>query len=167
MSATNPYSDEEAAIRVVVEKVVDRLEQKGRKPGRIVPLASGTAPAWDDVCDGLLYSRIVSFTPGIDTNIPAGAASIRCGVHFWILTVAIAIVRCVEVEDNNGVPPTAATMDAEGTIMLMDAVDIRNVLYCTPGIRTITLGQPLPEQGGAVGFEWTFTMRLNTCDCGA
>lgn len=160
-----PLNDEEAALRFVVDRVAAKLEAVGRKANRIVPIATGTAPAWDDVCGGLLYSRIVSFAPATDSNIPAGAAGIRCGVHFWILTAAIAIVRCVASEDNNGNPPSAATMDAEGTIALADAVDIRNVLYCTDGIRTITLGQPLPEQGGAVGFEWTFTMRVETCSC--
>lgn len=160
-----PLNNEEAALRVVVEKVAAKLASVGREAKRIVPIAAGTAPAWDDVCGGLLYSRIVSFAPGADSNIPAGAASIRCGVHFWILTAAIAVVRCVQTEDNSGAPPSAATMSAEGAIALADAVDIRNTLYCIDGIRTITLGQPLPEQGGAVGFEWTFTMRIETCNC--
>lgn len=162
MAAVNKV---EPALRYLVQLSVDALDDVGRKPERVVPIAAGTAPAWDECCGGFLYSQIINITPGVDTNAPAG--NIRCGVHFWIVTAAITIVRCVATVDDGQNVPSVETLDAEGAAILDDAIQIQQALYCADGIRQITIGQPQQEQGGCVGFQWTFNFRVPVCDCDA
>lgn len=151
------------ALRHLVERAAVALEAIDRRPERIVPIAAGTEPAWDECCGGFLYSQIVNITPGVDSNVPA--SNIRCGVHFWIVTAAITIVRCVETVDDGQNIPSEETLDAEGGAILQDAIEIQQALYCTDGIRQIVIGQPQQEQGGCVGFQWTFNFRVPACDC--
>lgn len=153
------------ALQFVVAGVLTALADAGREVGRVIPIAAGTTPAWDECCDGLLYSTIVEITPGVDSTTQ-GAASVRCGVHFWIVTASITVVRCVETVDDGGNFPTAETMSAEGEGMLTDAIVVQQALYCTDGIRGIVRGQPTQEDGACVGFSWTFTMRVGVCPCG-
>lgn len=150
------------SLKAIVENVVAAFPVD-RMPARIVPVAAGTAPAWDECCNGLLYSHIINIAPGTDTN--ANPANIRCGVHFWIVTAAITIVRCVATVDDGANVPSAATMAAEGEALLQDAVDIQQALYCTDGIRQLVIGQPRQEEGACVGFEWTFNFRVPVCSC--
>ncbi|QDP45520.1 hypothetical protein SEA_FUZZBUSTER_36 [Microbacterium phage FuzzBuster] len=153
------------ALKAIVENVVTALDAVDRKPARIVPIAAGTAPAWDECCDGLLYSRIVTIAPAPDRTNPT-PANIRCGVHLWIVTAAITIVRCVATVDDGGTPPAAETMAEEGEAILSDAIEIQQALYCTDGIRQIVNGQPVQEEGMCVGFEWTFNFAVPVCaDC--
>ena len=144
------------------ERAVAALAEVDRRPGRIVSIAPGTAPAWDGDCEGYLYGRIVSIVPGVDQRAPA---NVRCGVHFWVATLAIAIVRCVGTVDNNGRPPLPARIDADGHGFSLDAAVLQQVLLCSPYTRSIVQGVPLEEQGGYSGFEWTYTVRYETCDC--
>lgn len=153
----------ESALRHLVQVSVDALDAAGRPVARVVPIAAGTAPAWDECCDGFLYSQIVNIAPGADPNAPVG--NIRCGVHFWIVTAAITIVRCVSTIDDGQNAPTPETLDAEGAAILDDAIEIQQALYCADGIRQITIGQPQQEQGGCVGFQWTFNFRVPVCAC--
>lgn len=144
------------------ERSVAALAAVDRRPGRVVSIAPGTAPAWDGDCEGYLYGRIVSIAPGVDQRAPA---NVRCGVHFWVATLAIAIVRCVGTVDNNGRPPLPARIDADGRGFSLDAAVLQQVLLCSPYTRSIVQGVPLEEQGGYSGFEWTYTVRVPTCDC--
>lgn len=144
------------------ERAVAALAAADRRPGRVVAIAPGTAPAWDGDCEGYLYGRIVSVVPGTDARAPA---NVRCGVHFWIATLAIAIVRCVGTVDNNGRPPLPARIDADGHGFSLDAAVLQQVLLCSPYTRSIVQGVPLEEQGGYSGFEWTYTVRVPVCDC--
>lgn len=144
------------------ERSVAALAAVDRRPGRVVSIAPGTAPAWDGDCEGYLYGRIVSIVPGVDQRAPA---NVRCGVHFWVATLAIAIVRCVGTVDNNGRPPLPSRIDADGRGFSLDAAVLQQVLLCSPYTRSIVQGVPLEEQGGYSGFEWTYTVRVPTCDC--
>ena len=144
------------------ERSVAALAAVDRRPGRVVSIAPGTTPAWDGDCEGYLYGRIVSIVPGVDQRAPA---NVRCGVHFWVGTLAIAIVRCVGTVDNNGRPPLPARIDADGRGFSLDAAVLQQVLLCSPYTRSIVQGVPLEEQGGYSGFEWTYTVRVPTCDC--
>lgn len=146
------------------ERAVAALAEHDRAPGRVVPIAPGTDPAWDGDCLGYLYGRIVSIAPGQQTGAAAPAA-IRCGVHFWIATVAVAIVRCVAALDDNGRPPLPAAVAQDGLGFSLDAAILEQVLLCSPYTRSIVQGVPLPEQGGYAGFEWTYTVRYDTCAC--
>lgn len=143
-------------------RAVAALAAADRRPGRVVSIAPGTAPAWDGDCQGYLYGRIVSIVPGVDQRAPA---NVRCGVHFWVATLAIAIVRCVGTVDNNGRPPLPERIDADGRGFSLDAAVLQQVLLCSPYTRSIVQGVPLEEQGGYSGFEWTYTVRVPTCDC--
>ena len=145
------------------ERAVAALAEADRRPGRVVAIAPGTAPAWDGDCQGYLYGRIVSIAPGTQTGTPP--ANVRCGVHFWVATVAIAIVRCVANVDNNGRPPLPAAVDADGRGFSLDAAVLEQVLLCSPYTRSIVQGVPLEESGGYSGFEWTYTVRYDVCDC--
>lgn len=146
------------------ERAVAALAEADRRPGRVVSIAPGTAPAWDGDCEGYLYGRIVTIQPGVDQRAPA---NVRCGVHYWIATLAIAIVRCVGTVDNAGRPPLPSRIDADGRGFSLDAAVLQQVLLCSPYTRTIVQGVPLEEQGGYSGFEWTYTVRVPTCDCEA
>ena len=145
------------------ERAVAALADADRRPGRVVPIAPGTSPAWDGDCAGYLYGRIVSIAPGQQQGTPP--ASVRCGVHFWVATLAIAIIRCVGVLDDNGRPPLPARVDQDGRGFSLDAAVLEQVLLCSPYTRSIVQGVPLEEQGGYSGFEWTYTVRYDTCDC--
>lgn len=145
------------------ERAVAALGAHDRRPGRVVPIAPGTAPAWDGDCQGYLYGRIVSIVPGQQQGtVPP---NVRCGVHFWIATLAIAIIRCVAPVDNQGRPPLPAAVDADGRGFSLDGAVLQQVLLCSPYTRSIVQGVPLEEQGGYSGFEWTYTVRVPTCDC--
>lgn len=146
------------------QRAVVALEEAGRKVGRVVPIAPGVAPAWDGDCMGYLYGRIVSIAPGQQGGTPP--PNVRCGVHFWVATVAIAVVRCVGVLDNNGNPPPVARVDADGRGFSLDAAVLEQVLLCSQWTRTIVQGAPLEEQGQYSGFEWVYTVRYDVCDCG-
>lgn len=145
------------------ERAVAALAEHDRRPGRVVPIAPGTSPAWDGDCNGYLYGRIVSVQPGQQQG--TAPANVRCGVHFWVATLAIAIVRCVGVLDNNGTPPLPARVDADGRGFSLDAAVLEQVLLCSPYTRSIVSGVPLEEQGGYSGFEWTYTVRYDVCGC--
>ena len=153
-------------VALVMDHYAQRAEEAlaavDRRPGRVVAIAPGTAPAWDGDCDGYLYGRIVSIVPGVDQRAPA---SVRCGVHFWVATLALAIVRCVGTLDNNGRPPLPSRIDADGHGFSLDAAVLQELLLCQPYTRTIVQGVPLEEQGGYSGFEWTYTARIPVCEC--
>jgi len=147
----------------LAERSVLALAEHDRRPGRVVAIAPGTAPAWDGDCNGYLYGRIVSITPGQQQG--TAPVNVRCGVHFWVATLAIAIIRCVGVLDNQGTPPLPSRVDADGRGFSLDAAILQQVLLCSPYTRSIVQGVPLEEQGGYSGFEWTYTVRAPTCDC--
>lgn len=145
-------------------RAVDALAAHDRRPGRVVPIAPGIAPAWDGDCDGYLYGRIISILPVADKTT-ARSASVRCGVHFWSATLALAIIRCVAPVDSQGRPPSPARVDNDGRGFSLDAAIIQQSLLCSPFTRSIVQGAPLEESGGYSGFEWTYTVRVPVCDC--
>lgn len=149
----------------IAARAVASLAEAKRAVGRVVPIAPGTNPAWDGDCSGYLYGRIVQIAPGQQNGTPP--ANVRCGVHFWVATLAIAVIRCVGVLDDNGNPPPVARVDADGRGFSLDAAVLEQVLLCSPYTRTIVSGAPLEEQGQYSGFEWTYTVRYDVCDCGA
>lgn len=149
----------------LTDRAVAALAAQDRAPGRVVSIAPGTAPAWDGDCNGYLYGRIVSILPASDST-GGGAPNVRCGVHFWVATLAIAIIRCVAPVDNNGRPPEPVRVDADGRGFSLDAAILQQVLLCSPYTRSIVQGVPLEESGGYSGFEWAYTVRVPVCnDC--
>jgi len=145
------------------ERAVEALAAVDRRPGRVVAIAPGTTPAWDGDCNGYLYGRIVSIVPGQDGG--RAPVNVKCNVHFWVATLALAIVRCVAVVDSNGKPPLPTQVDFDGRGFSLDGAVLQQVILCSPYTRSIVQGAPLEEQGGFSGFEWTYTVRVPTCDC--
>lgn len=146
------------------ERAVAALASVDRAPGRVVPIAPGTTPAWDGDCDGYLYGRIVSLTPIVDPNA-VRSGRLSCNVHAWTATLAIAIIRCVATVDNVGAPPSPAHVDADGRGFSLDAAALEEAIVCSPHTRSVVQGVPLEEAGGYSGFEWTYTVRVPTCGC--
>lgn len=153
----------EALLADYIGRAESAFVAADRPVPRVVPVAPGTTPAWDDGC-GLMYSRLVSVTPVVDTQM-RGNSVMPCGINFYIVTVAIAVVRCVAVVDDAARAPTAAQVYADGSAMLADLETLEQVIRCAPTTRSIISAQPLPEQGGLSGIEWIFTLRLPACDC--
>lgn len=145
-------------------RAVDALAASDRRPGRVVAIAPGVAPAWDGDCDGYLYGRIVSILPVTDDRA-SRSANLRCGVHFWSATLALAVIRCVAPVDNQGRPPLPARVDADGRGFSLDAAILQEVILCSPYTRSVIQGVPLEESGGYSGFEWTYTVRVPVCAC--
>lgn len=150
----------------VAARAVAALAAVNRRPGRVVPIAPGVAPAWDGDCAGYLYGRIVLIAPIVDAQA-SRSPNMKCNVHFWNVTLAIAIVRCVAVVANSGKPPHPGAIDIDGRGFSLDASVLRDVLKCAPSTRSIVQGVPLEEQGGYSGFEWTYTTRVDACPCPA
>lgn len=154
-------------IKPILVEYMDAVEAAlvaaGLAPNRIVKVAPGVSPAWDDSCSQL-YSRFITATPHAQTaNDTAG-----CGVDYWIVQVAIVLTRCVGVPDVNGGRiklPTAAKVEGDGFAMLDDLAQIGEVVKCYPRTRSIVAGRSLPEQGGQAGVEWEFTFRVDDCGC--
>lgn len=135
------------------------------EPNAIIPSAPGTTPAWDDMCSQL-YGRIVSIQPVVDANFrPGMPGGVRCGVHFWVVTLGLAVTYCVAVPGSDMKPPTPAQVAADGARLNLAAQQLQQAILCSPHTRTLVSGQPLPEQGGAAGFEWTFTVAVSVCPC--
>jgi hypothetical protein len=147
----------------VASRAVAALAEADRAVGRVVPIAPGTAPAWDGDCNGYLYGRIVSIAPGQSTG--STPVNVRCGVHFWVATLAVAVIRCVGVLADNGKPPLPERVDYDGRGFSLDAAVLEQVLLCSEWTRSIVQGVPLEEQGGYSGFEWTYTVRYDVCGC--
>jgi len=154
-----------AALSEYAEKARALLEEHGRPVNRVVDVAPGVSPAWDDSCSQL-YTRVVQLQPVLDQNARNGAPG--CGISFYVATVAIAVTRCVATIDEKGRRiklPTADQVTADGLAMIADLVDLEEVVRCHRWTRSVVSGQALPEAGGMAGFEWQFTLRLQPCAC--
>lgn len=147
-----------------VEKARVLLDAHGRAVNRVVEIAPGVTPAWDDACSQL-YARVVQIQPVVDQNTRGTA--FPCGITFYVATVAMAVTRCVAtVESGKKVKlPSAEQVTADGFAMIDDMVDLESVIRCHSHTRGVLNGQPLAEQGGLAGFEWTWTIRLAPCEC--
>lgn len=154
-----------AALSEYAEKARALLEANGRPVNRVVDVAPGLSPAWDDSCSQL-YTRVVQLQPVLDQNARNGAPG--CGISFYTATVAIAVTRCVATIDDKGRRiklPSAEEVTADGLAMIDDLVDLETVIRCHRFTRSVVSGQALPEAGGMAGFEWQFTLRLQPCAC--
>lgn len=141
------------------------LAAAGIEPNIVIPTSPGTTPAWDDMCSQL-YGRVVSIQPAVDQSFrPGSPGGLRCGIHFWVVTLALAVTYCVAVPGSNMKPPSPERVAEDGAKITLAAQQLQEAIFCAPSTRTIVSGQPLAEQGGAAGFEWTFTVAVPVCAC--
>jgi hypothetical protein len=88
-----------------------------------------------------------------------------CGIMGWEVTLALGIIRCVEVQNDNGVPPSGAAISADGYVMLDDLAAIQEAIICNENTYRPGTWFPLGPQGGCAGGEWHFTVRIQPCGC--
>lgn len=133
-------------------------------PGRIIHIAPGQEVAWDDCCDGQLWSRVIQVSPHV-TNGTRSAAGPPCGVDYWIATVALGVIRCAYSLNEDGTVPSPAQITSDGQQMLDDMVVLQQVVLCNPNTWEIQGWTPSGPLGGCHGGEWVFTVKFQTCQC--
>lgn len=150
--------DETGGWLLLTEMVTRVYEALTVKPGRTI-VAPGQSVAWDDCCEGQLWSRVVSASPLYQGT----GNSVKCPIGYD-LTLGVGIIRCVSTVDDRGRAPKAAKITDDGQRGLRDMSQIAGVLqdFTAPDILTSRLGiwTPAGPDGGCAGGEWTFTARV-------
>lgn len=151
------------AISPVLTGIVDAAKALlSPVPRRIVHVNPGEV-AWDGCCDGQLWGRIVA----VDPHVSAQAATVACGVDYWLVTVAVGVIRCVETVDDRGNSPRPARVEADGRQQALDLAAIERAVLCDDRVHTVNGWTPLGPEGGCAGGEWEFVLRFSTCGCEA
>lgn len=149
------------AFSWIIEEYVDAVQAEllaqGRGADRIVPIAPGMDVAWDDPCNGYLYARVESIVPHVQVPRPAASG---CRVAYFVVTVAMGLLRCAATVDSRGNPPTPAQIGADGLEMTADIATMAHVLQANDRTRDIVRWLPLGPQGGMHGGEWFFTFQV-------
>lgn len=122
----------------------------------------GLEVAWDECCDGQGWSRLIGVIPVLGANRANG---MPCGIQWWNLQLAVGVIRCVHVVDDNGVAPSAAQITADGDQFATDVSDLLQAIVCDKYTYAVTGITPLGPQGGCAGSEVQFTVRVNACGC--
>ena len=151
-------------LSTYVDDVHTALDAAGRSVARIVVVAPGLAPAWDECCEGMLYSRVVSITPKVDMNLARGGH--LCATLGWTVTAAIGVLRCAYVVNDRGQAPTPSQITSDGAAALADAADLLQVVLCHPSTASVQGWTPLGVEGGCHGGEVLFTFMIARCSCG-
>jgi hypothetical protein len=144
-----------AALQAVLDAAEARLDECSEPVGQ-TGILPGASIAWDNCCDGQLWVRVIDITPIATTN----AAGVPC-VTYLKIQAALGLVRCWAIVDDDGVPPSAAEMEADATSMLVDADALMAALQDVGA--TVSRGVPLGPQGNCGGWEWTFTFLKTPC----
>lgn len=134
-------------------------------PPERVAVYPGNEVAWDDCCDGQVWSRLVSLAPTGSTTTQQA----RCGVVLWLVTLAVGSLRCAAVVDEQGHAPLPTALSADSEQMALDCSALMVALECclAPQVASLRMlgWAPLGPQGGCVGGEWTFTVLMDNCQC--
>lgn len=127
-------------------------------------LYPGLEVAWDDCCDGQLWVRLVNMQPGA----PAQPGQ-PCGVVLWNVTFGMGVLRCASPLYDDGRAPDASALTADNLQMTADSAALQQAIQCAiaPAVERLTLNRwdPQGPQGGCVGGEWLFTVKLTNCPC--
>lgn len=142
----------------LVEEIRAELAEKVYAVGRVVHLAPGADPAWDNCCDGQLYSKIVDVEPVYPENRKADGS--YCAPVRWTVTAAVGVLRCAAVLDDRGVAPRPSAITANGYEMSADMLAILGVLACSTKLSEVLRWEPLGVEGGCHGGEWQFIVSL-------
>lgn len=154
-----------ADLAAIIEEYVTAAEAAlTPTPQRIIRLQPGETATWDSPCGGQMWARIASITSGPNQ---AKANGVPCSIPWFVVTLALGVIRCIAVVSDDAVAPDAATITREGGEMLADLEALREVVLCSDRTTGDVLPSwtPLGPQGGAAGGEWTFSVRIGTCSC--
>lgn len=115
----------------------------------------------DENC-GAAYVRVVNSYPSVDFPEPDVSASCNSVMAY---SLAVGVLRCVSLGDDDGTPPSPEEMNELTLQMLSDMQAIRRAIQCCLGSNfedlEYVLGAytPLPMQGGVAGGETLLTVR--------
>jgi len=133
-------------------------------------VAPGGPPAWDDCCDGMVWTRLISLLPS-GKPFPQVDSAQQCGVLLWVATIGVGALRCAAVVDDQGVAPTPAILTAEALAVTQDAADLQQAIQCCMTGRTggkpikFSRWDPQGPEGGCVGGEWQIVVAVDNCRC--
>lgn len=136
-------------------------------------VAPGAEVAWDECCDGMLWTRLLQVVPAQlmqQGQGPFGMTRVGpCGVLMWEATIGVGVLRCASMVDDAGQAPAPATLTAEALQVVQDMADVAAALQCcvAPQAEKLTMGMwtPLGPEGGCVGGEWTAAVLVSNCPC--
>lgn len=170
----------------VCASLTDAATKVAGHPG--CPPCGGVVPgqiAWD-ACTGCAGSGDCSGQLSVAARriypsdpFPRLFAGVRgtktCGAfHVMAVELIIGLSRCVPVSDDQGRPPSPASLAAAAEILHIDMTAVSNALECClPGLDDRPRGlqyvvgesRVIGPSGGCVGFEQSVTVGLNTCAC--
>ena len=153
------------ALSALLSSAYDHLPHK---PARTL-LAPGGEVAWDDCCEGQLWVRVTSVSQAYITPRGGGAAASQCQPVRWDLSLAVGILRCAAVLDDDGNAPTPRAITADAAEMVEDMGSLADAVIChdSTDLERVTLGSwtPLGPQGGCHGGEWAVTATVLVCAC--
>jgi hypothetical protein len=135
-------------------------------------VAPGQMVAFDDCCDGQVWTRLVALEPQQASKLGATVGQGPCG-QLWAVTVGVGVLRCAAGMTDQGTPPTAAAMTADAVQMAADLNALADAIYCClaeqlPAVsRQFRLSRwdPIGPDGGCVGGEWITQMVLQNIGC--
>lgn len=121
----------------------------------------GGEVAWDFTCSGQLSVRVTNVRPKW-RNGPSGPVT-TCPPIYWLVDVGVMVLRCVSVQDNNGVPPADSTITGEAGASFTDMSEVMATLESHLGDRlmNVDIWSPQGPNGGLAGGEWAVTMRVD------
>lgn len=150
----------------LLERIATQVAAQMNPRPRRVEVAPGAQVAWDECCEGLLWSRLVSMSPS-GAPYPQQDQVQKCGVAIWAATIGVGILRCASVVDDNGEAPTAAALTREALQMTADMATIEQALRheMVPALSYLKVQrwEPLGPSGGCVGGEWQIIVGVNVC----
>lgn len=150
----------EDLIYPFLESVKNEVEAILPKPvGRAV-VAPGTAPAWDDCCQGQLAVRLVNTQVRNTSPRPVG-----CKHQGYIYTIGISVIRCAQTIDDRGRAPKPDKISKDASNMTADMVAVQHFLECNDTIFQMLSWSPQGVTGGCHGGEWLFTLLQEPLGC--
>jgi hypothetical protein len=131
-------------------------------------VAPGGLVAWDECCDGMTWTRLISldYTPdlahlGANNNNP-------CGLK-WNASIGVGVLRCSSTVNDQGQVAGPEVFIAEAMQMTQDSAALCQAIYCCNLVKLPDLQvqrwDALGPDGGCVGGEWTITMKVNNYGC--
>lgn len=155
------------AIGALIDEAEARLTPK---PERVITIAAGQEVAWDSCCQGMLYARLDNIVPFVADmgSGPIVGFNRGCSVPYWLVTVTVGILRCVDTVDDDGAPPSDNTLTTEGVRYAFDMAALASAarsLMSNDGspVDSIVGMVGLGPMGGCAGGEMTVTMKLAAC----
>lgn len=138
------------------------------QPSRIV-VAAGAEVAWDECCEGMVWTRLQFLQPGEAVNERQKLGSrpaAPCG-PYMDAGIGIGALRCASTLGPHGESPAADQLTAEGLQCMADQASLNQMIQSEfislPYVRRLTLARwdPLGPEGGCVGGEWSIIVSVS------